>query len=315
MNPAVWIRRWLVMALVCGGAAGMAAPTNAPVRQPPLPLVPSPVRVLRELLAEPAAEREQSLAMYPVGLREPLKAKVTEYLAMAPDLRELRFQATDLRHYLLQLLPLDRPAQTAALDGVPESIREVVAERLEWWHLLPPSLQREFLENEEAVRYFTQMGITSEEQRRALLEITPPGAREQMEERIADWLAQPEETRRRVFAQFNNLFTLTPGERQKTLRRLSEPERETLNRTLATFIDLAPPQRKVCLRSFERFSRMSLEARRDFLLKAKAWERMSPAERQQWREVVSMVRELPPLPPGATPGAIVPAPGTATNGG
>lgn len=308
MKGAAINRLWLAAVLTCTSLTSLAASTNAPV-------VPSPVRVLRELLAQPAAERAQSLAMYPDGLREPLEAKVKEYLAMASDARELRLQATDLRHYLLQLLPLDRPAQIAALTQVPESIREIVQERLDWWQLHLPEMQEEFLENEQVVHYFTQMGISSEEMRQGLLDVMPPGERERMEARIASWQALPDESRRRVFAQFNQMFDLTPEEQHRTLRTLSEEEREAMNRTLAAFSHLTPEKRLVCVRSFERFSQLNLVERREFLRKAEAWERMSPAERQQWRELVEIVPDLPPFPPGVMPRVAVPMPTPATNGG
>jgi len=304
----------LALALVGLCATSSAAPTNAPVATPAIQLVPSPVRVLRELLAKPTAEREETLAIYPDELRAPLEKKVKEYLAISPELRELRFQATDLRHYLLQLMKLDPPSRTAALSQVPESSRLVVEERLDKWRIFLPPMQEELLKNEQVISYFTQMGIMSEEQRQALLEITPPGLREQMEQRVAGWLALPEATRSRVFAEFNDMFTLTPEEQQRTLGILSSEEREAMNQTLAAFNDMSPQQRAVCLRSFEKFSRMNLLERNEFLRKAQAWERMSPTERQQWRELVSEVPELPPFPPGAEPKLVVPQRAPATNG-
>ena len=60
---------------------------------------------------------------------------------------------------------------------------------------------------------------------------------------------------------------------------------------------------------------MSLVERREFLKKAEAWERMTPQERQQWRELVSRVPNLPPLPPRMAPRMIVPPAVAATNDG
>lgn len=308
---------WLMLALsACHGLGDpLATTTNAPLALPPIPLLPSPVKVLRELLVQPAAERSQRLGMYPDGLREPLAAKVNEYLALPAEVREWRLQATDLRHYLLQLMPLDASARRAALAQVPESIREAVAARLDHWQLLPPPMQEELLENEQVVRYFTQIGITSEELRKGLLDVTPPDQRLQMKAGIARWEALPEETRRRVFAQFNQMFDLTAEEQARSLRALSEAEREAMTDTLALFESLPPEKRAICVRSFEKFSRMSAVERRQFLQKAEAWERMTAEEREQWRELVSRVPDLPPLPPGLVPRLSVPTVVPTTNGG
>lgn len=272
-------------------------------------LVPSPVQVIRELLARPEAERVEMLSMYPPGLREPLEAKVREYAAMPAETRELRFLATDLRHYLTQLLPLDASSQVAALVQVPESIREAVEDRLEVWPILLPEMKEEMLTNEQVVRYFTRIGITSERDRQLLLDITPPEVRAPMEKRIAEWNALPEETRTRVFTLVNEFFDLTPAEREKSLRILSGPERDAMRETLGSFSNLTPDQRELCIRSFERFSRMSLGERREFLQKAEVWSRLTAAEREQWREIVSQVPNLPPFPPGYEPRVVVPANG------
>lgn len=276
----------------------------------PVSLVPSPVHVIRELLAKPEAERAEMLSMYPPGLREPVEAKVREYAAMPAETRELRFLATDLRHYLIQLLPLAVSSQEAALSQVPESIREAVEARLKQWPILLPEMKEEMLANEQIVRYFTRIGITSEQDRQLLLDITPPEVRAPMEKRIAEWNALPAETRTRVFTQVNEFFDLTPAEREKSLRTLSGPEREAMRETLSSFSNLTPDQREICIQSFERFSRMSLGERREFLQKAEVWSRLTAAEREQWRELVNQVPNLPPFPPGFEPRVVIP-----TNGG
>jgi hypothetical protein len=291
-------------------AEGTPPSTTAPVVVT-LSLVPSPVQVIRELLARPETERAEMLAMYPPGLREPVEAKVREYAAMSAESREQRFLATDLRHFLTQLMPLDVPSQNAALSQVPEPIREAVELRLQQWQLYLPQMKEEVLANEQVVRYFTQIGITSEQDRQLLLDITPPEMRAPMEKRIAEWNALPKETRTRVFAQVNQFFELTPEEREKSLRILSGPERDAMRETLDTFAGLTVEQRQMCVRSFEKFSRLTLAERRQFFQKAEIWSRMTAAERELWKELVSRARELPPFPPGTEPRLALPA----TNGG
>jgi hypothetical protein len=305
----------LALLLVPSAHAAEAPPsTNAPVGLP-VPLLPSPVRVIRELLARPEAQRAEMLAMYPPGLREPVEAKVREYGAMTAEARELRFLATDLRHYLMQLLPLDPATRRLALSQVPESIREAVDTRLTDWEILLPEMQAELLANEPMVRYFTQIGITSEALRTGSLDITPPDQRAPMERKIAEWNALPEETRTRVFAHFNQLFELTSAEQDRALQALSDTERDAMREALDSFANLTVEQRQVCVRSFEKFSRMTLGERRQFLQKAEIWSRMTATERELWKELVSRVRDLPPFPPGFEPRIQIPAASTATNKG
>jgi hypothetical protein len=301
----------LSLTLVLSAFAEATQPASATPVVVSILLVPSPVQVIRELLARPEAERAEMLAMYPPGLREPVEAKVREYAAMSAESRELRFLATDLRHYLTQLLPLDVRSQDAALSQVPEPIREAVEIRLQQWQLYLPQMKEEVLANEQVVRYFTQIGITSEQDRQMLLDITPAELRAPMEQRIAEWNALPKETRTRVFVQVNQFFELTPEEREKSLRILSGPERDAMRETLDTFASLTVEQRQMCVRSFEKFSRLTLAERRQFFQKAEIWSRMTAAERELWKELVSRARELPPFPPGFEPRMSLPA----TNGG
>ena len=292
-----------------------SAPALVTTNVPVVKLTPSPVRVIRELIAMPEAKRAEMLAMYPGGLREPLEAKVAEYLKMEPEARELRLQATDLRHFLQQLLPLDHTARQLALEQVPESLREVVKVRVDKWTILLPDMQKDFLESERVVRYFTEMGITSEDLRLVLIFPPRPDVTPEMERKIAEWNKLPEETRNRVFAQFTDMFDLSAGEREQTLQSLSTEERDAMREALDSFNQLPAEQRQVCLRSFEKFSQMSALQRRIFLQKAEAWARMTPAEREQWKELVSKVPNLPPFPPGFEPRMQIPTSGKSTNGG
>lgn len=305
------VATWLVLCLV--GHAEDISSTNAP-KPLPIRLIPSPVSVIRHLIAQPETQREVLLALYPDGLREPLEAKLREYLSMPPESRELKLQATDLRHYLNQLMPLSSAARKNAIDQVPETVREGVKQRLEIWEILPPPMQEEFIANEQVVSYFAGLGLTSEEQRQALLLPAPPDDPAGMEMKIAAWNALPEETRHRVFAQFDQLFSLSPEEKQLTLSSLSDSERDAMEQTLDAFGNLTEEKRAVCIQSFEKFTRMCLAERREFLKKAKAWAAMSATERQQWKELVSRVGDLPPLPPGFAPRVAIPNSIPATNG-
>lgn len=301
--------------LVAQDNSTSAKPTTDALVALPVPLTPSPVRVIRELISMPEAKRAELLVMYPSGLREPLEAKVAEYLKMDPEARVLRLQATDLRHYLQQLLPLDYATRQQALEQVPESLREVVRERINKWSILLPDMQRDFLESEKAVRYFTEMGITSEDMRLVFVFPPRPDVPPEMERKIAEWNNLPAETRNRVFAQFNDMFDISAEEREQTFKTLSAEERDAMREALDSFNHLSGEQRQVCLRSFEKFSHMNGQERRMFLQKAEAWSRMTAAEREQWKELVNRVPNLPPFPPGLRPRIQLPTAGQPTNGG
>lgn len=291
-------------ALILLAAAGLAVPALAATNAPGVPtLAPSPVKVFREVLVMSAAEREDFLLIRPPGIREPLEAKIREYLAMPPDERELRLQATELRHYLLQVMSQPATNWPALLAQIPEPMRGLVKSRLDLWQLFPEPMRGELLENEQALRYFTQFAALNDLQRRQLLETLPADERARIEADIARWRNLPEASRQRLTAQVAQFFDLNPDERQRALGSLSEVERAAMERTLAAFEELPPHQREQCLRSFARFAAMPLAERRLFLKKAEAWQRMTPAERQQWRELVQHAPLLPPLPEGFVPPA------------
>lgn len=289
------------MALGAGLPCLLAESTNAPVAPVLTVLPPSPVQIFREFLVMTDAERAEQLSLRPEGLREPVEAKIKEYLAMPPEERELRLQATELRHYLLLLMPMPVTNRPALLAQIAEPMRTAVASRLETWNLFLPPMQEEMLQNEQMVRFFTQLGVADPARRRAMLAALPADQRAKTAADIARWQALPAETRNRVFAQFNQFFNLTPAEQHKTLASLSETERVAMSRTLEAFDGLTAEQRATCIRSFEKFANMSLAERQEFLKKAETWQRMSPTERERWRMLVEKVPELPPLPPGMIP--------------
>lgn len=266
--------------------------TNAAVAFVPK-LAPSPVQAFRQLLVLSPEDRAQQLELHPPGMREPIEAKVQEYLTIPAEDRELRLQATELRHYLLLLMPLHSTNRATLIPQIEEPMRTAVEARLVVWDIMPPSMQEELLLNEQVVRYFTQHG-----ERKSLLETMPAAQRMALETNIARWKALPQQARKNVFAQMGEFFDLTAPEREKAMKELSQTERDAMTQTLDAFNNLSPDQREVCIRSFEKFASMSLPERQMFLKKAEAWQKMTATEREHWRAVVTRVPELPPFPPG-----------------
>ena len=115
-------------------------------------------------------------------------------------------------------------------------------------------------------------------------------------------------------ARFQEFFELNAAEKEKTLGTLSAAERAQMEKTLATFQNLSPEQRRYCIESFRKLAGMSGRERLAFLQKAEAWEKMTPSDRKAWRELVHRLPQMPPLPPGLKLGPpMPPTPLVATN--
>jgi hypothetical protein len=274
-------------------------PTNAPATvksfsshaaiMPPLPQSQSPVGFFRQLLAMPPGDRENFLTNRPPEVRARILDKVHEYLALDPNERELRLRATELRWYLMPLLRDTFTNRAARLAQVPDDIRSLVKTRLMRWEILPPQLQKEFLDNERTLHYFSHVDTTN---------AMPESGRHQApsDSEQARWNALSESQRQTVTAQFDQFFELTPVEKQRALGTLSETERAQMEKTLQSFDKLPPAQRAECIRAYVKFAGMTPQARVEFLKNAERWSQMSPKERQIWRDLVANVPQWPPLP-------------------
>ena len=258
-------------------APSFRAATNL---MPPMPSVQSPVSFFRQLLALPPADRSPLLTNRPPEIQARILAKVREYESLAPEERELRLKATELRWWLTPLMRASAADRAPRLAQVPGELQELVKSRLQQWDLLPPPLQQEFLANDRTLLYFAQVPSSQ----------TPAGTPEA----------------RRLSEQFNRFFEFTPREKQQTLNTLSEAEHAAMEQTLRAFEKLPPPQRFTCLRNYGKFVGMTPAERAEFLKSAEKWAQMSPAERQTWRDLVAQVPIWPPLPSVRVPPQLMP---------
>jgi len=256
---------------------------------PPAPQAQSPVNFFRRLLAMTPQERADYLTNRPPEIRERILAKVREYLALGPDERELRLNATELRWYLLPMLRESPEDREARLAQVPDNLRDLVRSRLEQWDALPAASRREFLDNERTLQYFSHVDSTN-----APPEPGPQGGPSDAEQ--ARWQSLSGDERQRITAQFNEFFELTPDEKQKTLNTLSNAERAQMEKTLQSFDKLPTAQRIQCVRAFTVFAGMSPQDRTEFLKNAERWSQLPPKERQAWRDLVAQVPVWPPMP-------------------
>jgi hypothetical protein len=254
----------------------------------PLSRPRSPVALFRQLLAMTPEEREAFLTNRPPQIREGILDKVNEYVALDPNERELRLRSTELRWYLLPLLQGSSGNRAAKLAQVPVDMRELVRSRLDQWSILPPQLQQEFLENEQALHYFAHLDVSNNI---TMQRIAPPGSE------LARWTTMTETQRKQATASVDQFFSLTPDEKEAALKTLADTERRQMQRTLQAFDNLPPDQRDECIRAFAKFSGMSVSEKQEFLRNAERWSQMSPADRQAWRDLVVNVPEWPPLPP------------------
>jgi hypothetical protein len=237
------------------------------------------------------AERYSALSNRPPENQKMIMAKVREYLSLSPEDRELRLRVTELHWRMLPLLRVPATNRTDRLVLLPEEDRKMIESRLQDWDKLPGPVQQQLLTNQEAIRLFIQ--------REAGASTTPDPnisekRRQMLEEGIQKIKAMNEEDRRQLLARFNQVFDLTPDEKQKVLNSLSAAERAKIVKTLAKFKDLTPEQRARCIRSFEKFSAMSLAERQQFLKNADRWNAMKPEERKAWRDLVEQIELMPP---------------------
>ena len=283
-----------------------------------LPTAKSPINFFRELLAMPAAAREQALTNRSPEARRLILAKVREYESLTPDQRELRLSVTELRWYLRPLMTASPTNRLAQLSMIPVNQRRQVADRLREWDKLPPDAQKGLLDNEATLSYLAELEGLSDKQRHDISTNLSPARRELLEKGINRWAAMTDEQRRAASNQFTQFFELTAQEKEKAIRSLPAPERPQVEKMMQTVGNLSQEQRSEYMTSFAKFASLSLAERQRFLENAEHWKQMSPTEQQAWRD---LVRRLPPPIPRRPPPLPLPvrsarpATAMATNGG
>jgi predicted Fe-S protein YdhL (DUF1289 family) len=217
-----------------------------------------------------------------------IQAKIKEYLALNPEMRELRLRATELRWYLLPLMNAPATNRTAQLAAIPEQVRPLVEDRLRLWDTLAPADQKRLLlPAVDTIATQAARSPDSSNQTAVTRATISPARRQWLEKGIQHWQEMSEDQRQEIASQFFRFFELTPQEKSKTINTLSDPERRQLERTLASFDSLSADKRAQCLESFDKFASLSVEERQQFLVNAQRWQSMTPTERQSWRDLVN----------------------------
>jgi len=255
----------------------------------------SPLDSFRQLLAMNPEERQNALAEKSDGQRNFLAGKLKEYDALSPVDRELRLQVTQLRFYLMPLL-YKRPEERAAkLEAIPSEDRKLVEERLEQWDKLPPSLQREVRDNEWLVQTVARFQSNTPAQQKEMLDAMPADRRGRLERDLAKWNGFNPDKRQRMLANFNQFFELNDREKSRILKSVPGLERHQVEKTLLAFEKLPAEQRTLCIDALKRFSKMSPDQQLQFFSNADRWAKLSEAEKELLRK---MLTQMPPLPPG-----------------
>ena len=247
-----------------------------------------PIDTFRELLAMNESERNQFLTNRSLVSQRMIQAKIKEYAALSPELRELRLRATELRWYLVPLMNAPATNRTAQLIAIPEQVRPLVESRLRFWDSLAPEVQKRLLEPAADVIVSEAARLLGSSNQTAVANvILSPVQRQWLEKGIQHWQEMNEEQRQKIASRFDRFFELTPQEKAKSINTLSEPERRQLERTLAAYDSLSAEKRAECLESFDKFASLSIEERQEFLENVQRWGKMSPTERQTWRDLVA----------------------------
>jgi hypothetical protein len=266
------------------------------------------VDLFRELLAQSPYERSQFLKERNPVSQKVILAKLREYESLPPEERDLRLRVTELRWYLVPLMKAPAANRNGQLATVPERLRGQVEARLLQWDKLPRAVQQQVIDNEDILNYYIEqtakIQTTSAE--------SPSGITaaqsDRLEKAIHQWLALSEDQRQKVRASFYQALELSPEAKNNLFITLSVPEQRQLELTLRALGRLTPPQRAECLRSFEKLASMDAEDRQEFLKSAKHWEQMTDTGRQAWKDLLTKLSRLPPVPPGLgfppVPGAI-----------
>ncbi len=313
MSPRLCSIRILLLAagaaslgLLAGGTPTLAQPvpvhaTNSPLL-PATPVLRSPIALFRDLLAMSPPERLRTLANRPPEIRKRILAKVEEYESLQPDERALRLRNTELHWYLMHFMQMPAVDRAAQLANLPDADRQMVQDRLNAWDRLSPEQQQQMLDYARATESPT--GITGTKG----VAPFPPAANSDDQSRWLDeWNAQPAADRQQAVDRFQQFFSLSGQEQQRTLHMLSPAEVAQMQKAIESFKKLPPERQEKCLNVFPKFAGMSAAERHEFVQNAERWKEMSPNERQAWRALVSRLPR-PPAPPGLGP-PLPPLPG------
>jgi len=314
-----------VVAVIGTRADRTNRPTAQPPLPPPMPPLPrylkvnnavllhelSPVAYFRVLLGMTPTQREKALAQKPATERETILRKIAEYEALPAEVREARLRHTELRWVLISLMKQAPAERTDRLRNLSAADRQFVEDRLRQWDQLPAADQKTYLEKQDFVSFYLRWQNANAVRQIEILSKLPPAQRTKWNAELGRWQNMPEQTRRDLVEQVNEILDTNSAPRAVAVAGLSERERVQIETSLRAYAQLSPDQRRLCVQSFGKFASMSPAERADFLQNAARWEEMTPLERRLWRQLVNNLPPLPPLPANLRtprPGGLPPLP-------
>jgi hypothetical protein len=290
----------LLLLTLCSTNA-QPGPGNATARAPLPPLPTSPVSTFRMLLETNEAGRNQWLALNKPAQRQYLESKIAEFAALTAEERTARLQSLQLRWYLPQLMKMTAADRATRLARIPQPDRALLEGKLRTWTILPPTMQKDLLENQLAISVFVsaKQGGTNDAELTGL----NPARRKELEEQSQRLNDLPEPRRAQAIANYERFFGLPAQEQSQVLRKLTPTEVAQMQQTLVSFNQLSIEQRKDALAGFRKFSELAPTERAAFLQTAERWQAMTEPERENWRRMVTRLRSagaIPPPMPSAT---------------
>ena len=271
--------------------------------QPPEPPVPpaidrqmSPVDYFRCLLATKPEEREAVLAGRSDNQKKLLLAKLREYEQLPPDIRNLRLRHTQLRWHLLDLMKMQPQDRADRLSQVAAEDLPLIEEWLGRWDALAPETRKVFLENERSVAMYLEKQPAPPKPPTHSSDF--PNREKRLDEELARWETLSARQKQEQCDLFHEFFELGDKEKQQTLQKLPEPQRQRTEVAMQEFAKLPSNQRDKRLESLRRLVSMNAIERQRFMGSAVQWKTMTIEEREVWRKSVGKLPPLPPMPPG-----------------
>lgn len=294
---------WAVSLRVVLGQNPLPAAAQSARSSPPMPPPPaqSGIAYFRELLEAKPDQREKLLEGKTPQHRAVLENGLRKYEALSPEERELRLRTMELRYHVTSLLRVAPSNRVERLKLVPEKDRLLVEDRLKYWDRLSPADQKDALENERVTRVVLGITVPPTPFRQIPLSSQTSNQVRQIEQHLVRWQSLPDARREQIQKHFQTLFELSDAEKARERLQplpLTPEERDLMEKTLAEFKKLPVSARSMCISNFTKFADLSPDERRQFLLNAQEWQKMTPEDRQTWRRLVSKVPRMPPLPPG-----------------
>ena len=297
-HHAGWV--WsCVQALACGCLlSGAVAQEGAarPGALPPVPVLVSRVEPFRQLLAADVGEREKLLALRPVEQREQFRQALRDYDSLAPAERERRLQALELRFQLTYLIPLAAEVRTQAVARLPAASQPLVRDGLDYWNRSSPEVQKQLLASGQLLKDFITRIVSIVINRPPM----PAGVVStnlwRARRAVSSWNSLPESKRTAVRLAFGRM--LESGSTETAAGVFPPAERDDMKQVLERYQHLSPSGKRLCLDSLGKLLKMSPEELQVFLRSAEEWQKISPKDREAWRNLVKKSPVFPPPPPG-----------------